>query len=49
MEKTNMPKQIEKSEEEKSNCNCGCLSGKGESENLDKRDLNISQIPRKKA
>ena len=37
-----MPKQIEKSEEEKSNCNCGCLGGKENKEKMEEKDFKIS-------
>ena len=42
MEKTNIPKQIKKSEEENSNCYCGCLSGKENEEKIEEKDFKIS-------
>ncbi len=44
MKKTNIPKQIKKSEEENSNCYCGCLSGKEMDENLEEKSFKISNL-----
>ena len=44
MEKTNIPKQIKKSEEENSNCYCGCLSGKEMDKNLEEKSFKISDL-----
>ena len=48
MIRTNIPKQIKKSEVKNCTCYCGCLSGKGENEKLEEADINISHPLTKK-
>jgi hypothetical protein len=44
MKRTNIPKQIENSEEENCNCSCGCLSGKEKDEKLEEKDFKLTDL-----
>ncbi|MHA1526942.1 MAG: hypothetical protein ACTSQD_07915 [Promethearchaeota archaeon] len=44
MKRTNIPKQIENSEEENCNCYCGCLSGKEKDEKLEEKDFKLTDL-----